>query len=209
MRQIVMAGLALMLSVAIQAQSYKTGEKIEFNKHLADEGSFSWVTGKVIKVDTIERVYTVRGSGSGTYQIPFGKEDRWMRRAMEPLNTTIAATAVKLVKPQCEPTEDVLRQKISDEFNSDFSEYDTVQITYNNLEVLTAYANKDQRFAKEGTLIHPYNVDFTVRLVSRNSDGTQRKINWQFKRKYLLFQNNKGSCTLTIAEKDDELLSHI
>jgi hypothetical protein len=57
--------------------------------------------------------------------------------------------------------------------------------------------------------VFPFKVDVTVRLVSTNKDGVQRKINWQFKRKYLLFQNKSGGCELSMAEKEENLVSNI
>lgn len=206
MKKIVLAGLVMFFAFNTQAQVFKKGESVEINKHLNDDGEFAWVTGNIADVDIEKKEYTIKTKEKQTYRIPFAKEERWMRKQLQPLTS---AMMVKDVSMSCSPTADIVKQKIKEEFDADFSEYDSITITYNNIQSLESYKNTDASFGKIDSDVHPFEVDFTVRLVSTNSDGTQRKINWQFKRKYLLHQNMRGKCSLSMAEKEDNLLSSI
>ncbi len=206
MKKIVMTGLVMFFAFTMQAQVFKKGETIEINKNLTDEGDFVWVKAHVVDIDIEKKEYTIKTKDRKTYRVPFAKEDRWMRKELQPLS---AALMVKDVNLGCSPTTEFVKQKIKEEFDADFSEYDSVMITYNSIQVLETYTNSDAAFGKVDTDVHPFDVDFTVRLVSKNSDGTQRKINWQFKRKYLLHQNMRGKCSLSVAEKEENLLSNI
>jgi hypothetical protein len=206
MKKIVMTGLVMFFAFVSQAQVFKKGEVIEINKNLTDDGDFAWIKGNVVDIDVEKKEYTIRTKEKKTYRVPFAKEDRWMRKELQPLS---AALMVKDVNLGCSPTEDIVKQKIKEEFDADFSEYDSVIISYNNIQVLESYKNTDAGFGKVDSDVHSFDVDFTVRLVSKNSDGTQRKINWQFKRKYLLYQNMRGKCSLSVAEKEENLLSNI
>jgi hypothetical protein len=206
MKKIVLAGIVMFFAFGAQAQVFKKGEVIEINKHLTDDGEFAWITGNVVSIDLEKKEYTIRTKEKQTYRVPFAKEDRWLRKQLQPLSS---AMMVKDVSLSCNPTAEIVKQKIKEEFDADFSEYDSVMITYNSVQSLESYKNTDASFGKVDTDVHPFEVDFTVRLVSNNSDGTQRKINWQFKRKYLLHQNMRGKCSLSMAEKEDNLLSNI
>jgi len=206
MKKIVLAGIVMFFAFGTQAQDFKKGEVVEINKHLTDDGEFAWIPGNIAAIDFEKKEYTVITKTKQTYRVPFAKETSWLRKQLQPLTT---AMMVKDVSMSCEPTAEIVKHKIKEEFDADFSEYDSVMITYNNIQLVESYKNTDASFGKPDTDVHSFEVDFTVRLVSTNSDGTQRKINWQFKRKYLLHQNMRGKCSLSMAEKEENLLSNI
>ncbi len=206
MKKTVLAGLVMFLAFAAGAQTFRKGEDVEINKNLSDEGVVTWVMGNIIDIDHNKKQYAVSSTDKKLYNIPFVKEDRWIRRPLQPLTTSLK---MKDESTGCLPSFELLKQKIREEFETDFSEYDSVIITYNNIDALTSYKNTDNNFGRPDTDVFPFNVDFTVRLVTTNSEGVQRKINWQFKRKYLLHQNQRGKCSLSVSEKEENLLSHI
>jgi hypothetical protein len=201
MKKIVLTGVAGLFALIASAQLFRKGEIVEINKNLSNE--VSWLSGKIIEVNSGKKEYTVRGVDSKRYNIAFAKEETWMRRPIQ------ALSASDITTDACVPSIDIVKQKIRDEFESDFSEYDSVTITYNAIEPQKSYRNTDAGFGKTDSDVYPFKVDITVRLVSSNKDGVQRKINWQFKRKYLLFQGKAGSCELTMAEREENLLSNI
>lgn len=207
MKKIVLAGLVTFFALAAGAQTFKTGDAVEVNKELSDEGNGSWLKADVVGIDMESRLYSVKTTDKKLYRIPFSKEDSWIRRPLQPLTT--ASMRSKDANVAFAPSVDLLKQKIKEQFESDFSEYDSVAITFDNIETLATYKSTDNDLAKDNSDIYPYKVDFTVRLVNKNSDGSQRKINWQFKRKYLLFQNQRGKCGISIADKEEQYLSHI
>jgi hypothetical protein len=206
MKKIVLAGSVMFFAFVAVAQTFKKGETVEINKDLSDESNGSWGSASIVDVDMESKRYSVRTTDRKLYRIPFSKEDSWIRRPMQPLTTSLKAKEENFIFT---PSVDLLKQKIKENFESDFSEYDSVTITFDNIEALPSYKNSDEDFGKPGSEIYPYKVDFVLRLVTRNSDGTQRKINWQFKRKYLLYQNQRGKPGLTVAEKEEQLLSQI
>lgn len=206
MKKFVLAGIVMLMGYLAGAQVFKKGDIVEIDKNLSANGNYSWITGNVVEVDLERKQYVVRSKEKKVYNIPFIKEDAWMRR---PTQTLSSALALKNESGSCTPTFELVKQKIQEEFESDFSEYDSVSITYNSIEALPVYKNTDASFGRPDSDIFPFNVDFTVRLVSTNSDGSQKKMNWQFKRKYLLHQSLRGKCSLSMAEKEESLLSHI
>lgn len=191
---------------SLDAQAFKKGEAVEINKELSEAGSGTWAKASIVEVDLENKRYTARTHDKKLYRIPFSKEDDWIRRTAQPLTASMLLPEEPMV---FSPSVELLKQKIRENFESDFSEYDSVLITYDNIEILPHYTGTDQDMARPGTEVYPFKVDFTVRLVNNNSDGTQRKLNWQFKRKYLLYQNNRGKSTISIADKEEQLLSHI
>jgi hypothetical protein len=205
MKKTVMAGVLMLFAFTAGAQTFKKGEKVEINKELSDEGD-TWTKASVVSVDIESRQYSVRTNDKKLYRIPFTKEDNWIRRPLQPLTTAMKTQDESFTFA---PSVDLLKQKIKEQFESDFSEYDSVVVVFENVETLPVYKNTDNEFTRPDNEIHPYKVDITLRLVNKNSDGTQRKINWQFKRKYLLYQNPKGKCSLTVADKEEQILSHI
>lgn len=205
MKKIVLAGLVMFFALGADAQAFKKGESVEINRDLSDDGSESWARANVIDVDIEAKRYTVRTNDKKLYQVPFSKENNWIRKSAQSISASIKETSPVIFAPSVE----MLKQKIKENFDTDFSEYDSVIITYDNIEALPRYKSTDDDIAKPGTEVYPFNVDFTVRLVNNNEDGTQRKLNWQFKRKYLLYQNNRGKSAISIAEKEEQLVSHI
>lgn len=204
MKKVVLTGVVVLFAVFSRAQSYKKGDVVEVNKDLPDNKPGIWLNGKILDVRSDKKIYVIRGTDNKTYNIPFSKEDNSMRRPIRALNASMAITT-----EACDPTIDLVKQKIKEEFESDFSEYDSVAITYNAIEPQASYKNTDANFGKPDTDVFPFKIDVTVRLVTTNREGVQRKINWQFKRKYLLYQNNRGNCELTMAEREESLLSNI
>ena len=205
MKKVVLAGLVMFFALGINAQGFKKGELVEINKDLSDNGSESWAKANIIAVDTDAKRYTVRTGDKKLYRIPFSKENEWIRKSAQSIPASMTESAPAVFAPSVE----VLKQKIKENFDSDFSEYDSVIITYDNIEALPRYKSTDDDIAKPGTEVYPFKVDFTVRLVNNNEDGTQRKLNWQFRRKYLLYMNNRGKSAISIAEKEEQLVSHI
>ena len=205
MKKIVLAGLVMFFAFAANAQMFRTGESVEINKELNDSND-AWIKAEITGVDHENKQYLVKSYDKKLYRIPFSKEDNWIRRPLQPLTTSMKTSEGLLVFT---PSVELLKQKIKEEFESDFSEYDSVIITYDNIEVLQSYKNKGGDFGKVNGDVYPYKVDFTLRLVNKNEDGSERKINWQFKRKYLLYQNARGKCGLSLADKEEKVLSHI
>jgi hypothetical protein len=199
MKKIVLTGLVGLFAFIANAQVYRKGEIVEINKN----GS-NWIGGKVVEVNSSKKEYSVKGADNKNYNIPFAKEESQIRRPIQALNTSMS-----IKTDACFPTIDLVRDKIREEFESDFSEYDSVTVTYNSIEPQKSYKNTDAAFGKTDSEVFPFKVDVTVRLVSSNKDGVQRKINWQFKRKYLLYRNNAGGCEVTMAEREENLLSNI
>ena len=206
MKKIVLTGLVVFFAFNVKAQTFKTGETVEINKELSDEAGSAWSKANVIEVDRENRLYSVKTFDKKLYRIPFAKEDSWIRRPMQPLTASMKLREEASV---FNPSADLLKQKIKEQFETDFSEYDSVLITFDNIETLPVYKTGEEDAAKAGSNIYPFKVDFTVRLVNRNSDGSQRKINWQFKRKYLLYQNTRGKSSISVADKEEQVLSHI
>jgi hypothetical protein len=206
MKKIVLAGFVAFLAFTAGAQTFKKGETIEINKELSDNSSSSWSKADIVEVDIENRLYSVKTPDKKLYRIPFSKEDNWIRRPMQPLTTSMRSEDGAIV---FSPSTDLLKQKIKEQFDSDFSEYDSVVIIFDNIETLASYKNTGDDLVKSESNVYPFKVDFTVRLVNKNSDGSQKKINWQFKRKYLLYQNQRGKCSISIADKEEQFLSHI
>jgi hypothetical protein len=200
MKKIVLTGMVGLFALIANAQVFRKGEVVEINR---SQGESNWISGRVVTVNDVKKEYSVL-AGDKTYSIPFAKEDVQIRRPIQALNTSM-----KINAESCFPTIDLVKERIRAEFESDFSEYDSVTVTYNSIEPQKSYKNTDAAFGKTDSDVYPFKVDVTVRLVSTNKDGVQRKINWQFKRKYLLFQNNAGGCEVTMAEREENLLSNI
>lgn len=203
MKKIVLTGFVVLFGLIANAQMFKKGDVVEINKNLSSE--ITWLNGKIVEVKGDEKAYVVRGTDNKLYNVPFAKEEGWIRKPVQALNASMATVTTN----SCGSTEELVKQKIKSEFETDFSEYDTVVVTYNTLTPQKSYKNTDASFGKVDTDIHPYDVDITVRLVSVYKDGSQKKINWNFKRKYLLFQSKAGTCEITLAEKEENLISHI
>lgn len=204
MKKIVVTGLVVFFAFIANAQVFKKGDVVEINKNLSNAPEPVWLTGKIIDVDGDKKQYVIRGKDNKLYNIPFIKEGGWIRRPVQPLKASMAVSTTS-----CSPTIEFIKQKIQNEFENDFSEYDSVTISYNSVEPQASYKNNDPDLGKTGSEVYPFKVDLTVRLVTTYKDGTQRKINWQFKRKYLLFQDSTGNCELTMAEREENLLSNI
>lgn len=204
MKKIVLAGIVMFFAFAANAQTFKKGETVEISRDFAENGS--WAKADIVDVDLENKQYSLRTADKKLYRIPFSKEDNWIRRPLRPLTTSMKEKdeLVSFI-----PSADLLKQKIKEEFESDFSEYDSVIISYDKIEALASYKNTDNDLGSLNGNVYPFTVDFTLRLVNKNDDGTNRKINWQFKRKYVLYQNARGKCTLSLADKDENYLSHI
>jgi hypothetical protein len=202
MKKMVLAGFVVLCAFVTNAQQFKKGEVVEINKNLSNNDS--WVNGRIVELNAAEKSYVVRASDDKLYNVPYNKEQTWIRRPMQTLNTSMAIKTTS-----CGPAMDVLKQKVAEEFQTDFSEYDSVTVSFNSIDEQKSYKNTDPDFGKMDSEVIPFKVDITVRLVSVYKDGSQRKINWQFKRKYLLFQSKTGNCEVTMAEKEESLLSNI
>jgi hypothetical protein len=202
MKKMVMAGLIALCAFGANAQQFKKGEAVEINKNLSND--VAWLNGRVVDLNTATKNYVVKGLDDKLYNIPFNQDQSWIRRPMQALNTSLSIKSTS-----CGSAMDVLKQKVVEEFETDFSEYDSVAVTFNSIEEQKSYRNTDPEFGKIDSEVVPFKIDITVRLVSLYKDGSQRKINWQFKRKYLLFQTKAGSCEVTMAEKEESLLSNI
>jgi hypothetical protein len=203
MKKMVLAGLVAFFGLAANAQVYKKGDVVELKKNLSTE--LSWIEARIVEVDAEGKNYVVRSTDKKQFNIPFSKEDSWLRRPVQALNSSMAVQASSAPIS----TLDLVKEKITEEFENDFSEYDTVIVSYNTVDPQKTFTNKDVDLGKIGGEVHPYKVDLTVRLVSINKDGTQKKINWNFKRKYLLFQTKAGEYEITVVDKEENLVSSI
>jgi len=206
MKKIVLTGMVMFAAFVSDAQTFKQGETVEVNKDLTDESSESWAKANIVGIDRENDLYSVRTSDKKIYRIPFSKERSWMRR---PMQSIAVATKGQDRAVVFSPSSETLKQKIREQFEADFSEYDSVIIVFDNIESLSSYKNTDDDYKLADGEIYPFNADFIVRLVSKKKDGTERRLNWQFKRKYLLYQDRKGRPSLSIAEKEEEVLSKI
>lgn len=205
MKKMVLAALVAFFGITANAQVYKKGDVVELRKNLSTD--LNWITGKIIEVDAEAKNYVVRSSANKQFNIPFTKEDTWLRRPVEALNASMAVQTTPATTTVS--TLSLVKEKIKAEFENDFAEYDTVAVTFNNIDPQKTYKNSDEDLGRSGTDVHPYKVDVTVRLVTTYRDGSQKKINWNFKRKYLLFQSKSGEYELTLADKEENLVSTI
>lgn len=205
MKKIVLAGFVVLFAFIADAQTFKSGDAVEINKELSEEGG-SWIKADVVDVDLENKRYSVKTADRRLYRIPFVKEESWIRKPAIRLTNSLQVKDETMV---FRPSVELLKQKIQENFDGDFSEYDSVIITYNSIQVLPQYRNTDGGVIMPDSDVSPFKVDFTLRLINRNEDGTERKINWQFKRKYLLYQDKKGKTGLSLADKEEEFLSHI
>lgn len=203
MKKMVLAGLVAFFGLVANAQVYKKGDVVELKKNLSTD--LNWINARIVEVDIEAKNYVVRSTDNKQFNIPFSKEDSWLRRPVQALNASMAVQTTSAPIS----TLDLVKEKIKEEFEDDFSEYDTVTVTYNTVDPEKTFSNKDADLGKIGGQVHPYKVDLTVRLVSINKDGTQKKINWNFKRKYLLFQTKAGDYEITVVDKEENLVSSI
>jgi hypothetical protein len=206
MKKIVLGWMMLAFAFLANAQSFKIGDIVEVDKNQSSKDNITWISGQIIDVQAEKKTYVVKATDKKIYNISFDKEQTCIRRPVERLTSRMVSENEPL---NCYNSPEMLKQKIQEEFNERFSEYDSITINYNAIEGQDAYKNNDAEFGIVNTLIYPFNVDFTVRLVMVSKDGTPKKMNWQFKRKYILFQNRKGLCDMTMAEKDENLVSNI
>jgi hypothetical protein len=214
MKKMVVTGFAVLLfTLGTQAQVFKKGDVVEIRqddltgrKNISSEKPAEWIVGRIAALDMNKREYLVMDVDMKSYRIPFPEEQRLLRK---PVTGARADAKPSSVASDYSPSLDMVKQKIRADFEDDFSEYDSVVVTFHEVQVLETYRNTDAEFGKVDTDVHPFKVDFTVKLVSVNGEGVQKKVNWQFKRKYLLFQNAKGVIDLTVVEKEENLLSNI
>ncbi len=203
MKKMVLAGVVAFLGLTANAQVYKKGDVVELKKNLSTD--LNWINARVVEVDNEAKNYVVRSTDNKLFNIPFSKEDNWLRRPVQALNTSMAVQAPS----SSISTLQLVKNKIASEFENDFSEYDTVAITFNEVDPQKTFVNTNVDLGKMGQEVRPYKVDLTVRLVSINKDGTQKKINWNFKRKYILFQTKTGEYEITVVDKEENLVSTI
>lgn len=202
MKKIVAMGMVVLTSLMVHAQSFRRGDAVEYS---VQAGANKWFRGRIVEVNKAEKCYVVRGEDQQNYQIQFSKEETGIRRPVE------ALTAKMAMIPERNSTSslETLKEKVKEEFESDFRDYDSVSLVYNSIEPQKAIRNTDPDFGKPDTDIYPFTVDLTVRLVTIGKDGQARRLNWQFKRKYLLFQGRTGIWQITVAEKDENLVTTI
>jgi hypothetical protein len=212
MKKMVVAGLAaLFFNLETAAQVFKKGDIVEIRqednkerKNISEKAS-EWIIGRVAALDMNKQEYLLMDADMQPYRVPFIEEQSLLRKPVTRANATASATP----SGEYSPSLALLKEKISADFEDDFSDYDSVVVTFHDVQVLDVYRNKDADFGKVDSDVHPFKVDFTVKLVSVNKEGVQKKVNWQFKRQYLLFQNAKGGSELTVVEKEENLLSNI
>jgi hypothetical protein len=213
MKKMVVAGLAaLFFNLETAAQVFKKGDIVEIRqednkerKNISEKGT-EWIIGRVAALDMNKQEYLLMDADMKTYRVRFIKEESLLRK---PVNSRANAIGSATPSGEYSPSLALLKEKISADFEDDFSDYDSVVVTFHDVQVLDVYPNKDADFGKVDSDVHPFKVDFTVKLVSVNKEGVQKKVNWQFKRKYLLFQNAKGVSEVTVVEKEENLLSNI
>ena len=80
MKKFVLAGIVMLMGYLAEAQVFKKGDIVEIDKNLSANGDYSWITGNVVEVDLERKQYVVRSKEKKVYNIPFIKEDAWMRR---------------------------------------------------------------------------------------------------------------------------------
>lgn len=165
-----------------------------------------WLLARVIDINLDQKKYVVKASDRKTYTIPFIKEESWIRKPEEKLfNTRLTEDSIHNCYATVEMVKHLLKQELTDEF----SQYDSVSITFNAVDPAKEYKNMDDDFGLPGSMIYPFKVDMMVRLVSVESDGVQKVMKANLKRKYLLYQNLKGICDIAIAGKQDKLMSRM
>jgi len=204
MKRIVLPVLMVLFTYLADAQVFKKGETVEVDANKSSDGNMRWLMARVVDIDMDTKLYVVKASDRNQYHIPFGKEESWIRRPENRSNKMQVVSNDSL--HNCFATVDLVKQKIREEFANQYSEYDSITINYISVEQAEAFKNIDSDFGMEGSMVYPFKVDMMVRLVMIR-DGVQKTVNTQVKKKYLIYQNTKGICDMTIAEKEERLMS--
>ncbi len=207
MKKLVVAMVLVVSSFFSNAQTFKKGETVEVDVHLSADGNMKWLLARVIDIDLELKTYVVKASNRKTYNIPFGKEESWIRKPAEKLSSMKMITTDSL--HNCYASVDMVRHLLTKELLQEYSHYDSVSVTFNLIDPTESYRNTDDDFGLEGSMVYPFNVDLMVRLVTITSDGTQKILNSNVKRKYIVFQNRRGICDVAIAEKQEKLMSRM
>lgn len=214
--------LALVLSVSVPAQNFKTGEAVEIDQLMSSSRHGTWEKGIVTAFDKAGKAYTVKLQSGREVTIPSRNPEQWIRKATVPANTEKPKTGsagdeVKekpgpaKTEPEngagaavtgCSPAEPRIKLRIKEQVAQTFSAYEKQVITYSSFKKQTAYKNTDPYFGRVNTTVYPFLAEFTVDLVHQYKQGgqfyTEHKV-WKFKRKYVLYTNTKGDCEFGIA----------
>jgi hypothetical protein len=205
MKKLAVAVVLVMSYFLSDAQSFRKGQTVEVDVNFSGDGNMKWLMARVIDINLDSKKYVVKASDRKVYSIPFTKEESWIRRPMEKLVSMQLIVNDSL--HNCYATVDMVKQLLKQELADEYSEYDSVAVSFNAVDAIEGYKNSDDDFGLVGSMVYPFKVDMMIRLVTVASDGVQKVVNTNVKRKYLVYQNSKGICDVSIAGKTEKLMS--
>jgi hypothetical protein len=204
MKRFAMIGGMVLFSFLVNAQQFRKGETVEVDVNRSSDGNIKWLMARVIDINVESHEYVVKASDRQLYNIPFAKEESWIRRPKEKPNKLMLVANDSL--HNCYATIDLVKQKIREDLSEEYSDHDSITITYNSIDQLESYKNIDDDFGLMGSMVYPFKVDMMVRLVTISNDGVQKTVNAQVKKKYLIYQNTKGICDMAVGDRDEKKL---
>lgn len=207
MKKISLLILLQVFSLAISAQKFRSGDKVEVDQLMSRSRAGNWVSATVSDFDSVANMYTVKLLNGNEVGIVSKDPEKWIRattrKALNAGDFSVTGPAGGLTyenrndimpAPDCNPSEAYLKKKIKAQVAKDhFKDFPMIAVDITSFKGQDGFDDKKN----SGQVVYPYKIEMLVfikRKVMKDGKEQTQYQTWKFDRVYQYATRRGGKC---------------
>ena len=221
MKKIKLLLLLQLLTFALSAQKFKSGDKVEIDQLMSRSREGNWMPGTVSDFDSVDNMYTVRLRDGVEVGIVSRDPEKWIRAAtgkgLNAVDFSVTGPAGGITyenrndimpAPDCNPSEAYLKKKIRAQVAKDhFRDFPMMAVDITSWKGQNGY--DDKKYA--GQVVYPFKIEMMVyikRKVMKDGKEKTEYQTWKFDRVYEYATRAGGKCEFyAVPANDSKMIS--